>query len=61
MLVFYTILDDFVIRIPYSSVGAEPDDLIHDVCVYEKVFKVGVFFPFLLEVRELLLEVKAGP
>lgn len=49
------------IRIPGLDAGAEPSDKTQDVCVYERMFKVGVRLPLLPVIQELLLELRLAP
>jgi hypothetical protein len=46
----YNIFDDIAIRIPYADAGVDPNDTIHEVCVYKQMFKAGVYFSLLPEV-----------
>jgi hypothetical protein len=59
--VAYAIPENVAIRIPGLDAGAEPSDKTQDVCVYERMFKVGVRLPLLPVIQELLLELRLAP
>lgn len=50
----YAISENVTVRILDAGVGTKPDDAIHEVCVYEQMFKAGICLPFLPKVQELL-------
>lgn len=55
------ILDSVKIIIPDASAQAKPDDLIHEVCGYEQMFKASVRLSFPPEVWELLSKLRLAP